>query len=135
MYCVFWTLFYVMLCVCAVVFKIYILNIIVKGEEGQPQQFLVRATFSPFSRPSHLEILVLIKIFFMCPILEVDNINFMLIFSFFKGIFHSNQIKKVRSKFLRGTKHPRFKVHTKSAQTHTYKHSDKHLLFLSHLTK
>ena len=30
-----------------------------RGEEGQPQQFLVRATFSSFSRPSHLEILVL----------------------------------------------------------------------------
>jgi len=25
-----------------------------RGEEGQPQQFLVRATFSSFSRPSHL---------------------------------------------------------------------------------
>jgi len=24
------------------------------GEEGLPQQFLVRATFSSFSRPSHL---------------------------------------------------------------------------------
>jgi len=30
-----------------------------RGEEGQPQQFLVRATFSSFSRPSHLGILVL----------------------------------------------------------------------------
>ena len=29
------------------------------GEEGQPQQFLVRATFSSFSRPSHLVIFVL----------------------------------------------------------------------------
>ena len=29
------------------------------GEEGQPQQFLVRATFSPFYRQSHLGILVL----------------------------------------------------------------------------
>ena len=29
------------------------------GEEGQPQKFLVRATFSSFSRPSHLGILVL----------------------------------------------------------------------------
>ena len=36
---------------------IYALN--GRGEEGQPQQFLVRATFSSFSRPSHLEILVL----------------------------------------------------------------------------
>ena len=30
-----------------------------QGRKGQPQQFLVRATFSSFSRPSHLEILVL----------------------------------------------------------------------------
>ena len=30
-----------------------------RGEEGQPQQFLARATFSSFYRPSHLEILVL----------------------------------------------------------------------------
>ena len=30
-----------------------------RGEEGQPQQFLVRATFSSFSRLSHLRILVL----------------------------------------------------------------------------
>ena len=29
------------------------------GEEGPPHQFLVRATFSSFSRPNHLEILVL----------------------------------------------------------------------------
>ena len=29
------------------------------GEEGQPQQLLVRATFSSFSRPNLLEILVL----------------------------------------------------------------------------
>ena len=29
------------------------------GEEGQPQQFLVRAPFSSFSRPSHTKILVL----------------------------------------------------------------------------
>ena len=29
------------------------------GEEGQLQQFFFRATFSSFSRPSHLEILVL----------------------------------------------------------------------------
>ena len=31
---------------------------LIGGEEGQPQQFLVRVTFSSFSRPSHLEILV-----------------------------------------------------------------------------
>ena len=30
-----------------------------RGEEGQPQQFLVRATFSSFSRPSHIEFIVL----------------------------------------------------------------------------
>jgi len=30
-----------------------------QGEEGQPQQFLVRATFSSFSCPSHLENLIL----------------------------------------------------------------------------
>ena len=29
------------------------------GEEGQTQQLLVRATFSSFSHPNHLEILVL----------------------------------------------------------------------------
>ena len=30
-----------------------------RGEEGQPQQLLIQAPFSSFSRPSHLEILVL----------------------------------------------------------------------------
>ena len=35
------------------------------GKEGQPQQFLVRATFSSFSRPSHLEILVLTTLCFL----------------------------------------------------------------------
>ena len=35
------------------------------GEEGQPQQFLVRAIFSSISRPSHLEILVLSILFFL----------------------------------------------------------------------
>ena len=30
-----------------------------ESEEGLPQQFVVRATFSSFSCPSHLEILVL----------------------------------------------------------------------------
>ena len=39
-----------------------------RGEEGQPQQFHVRATLSSFSRPSHLEILVLsILLFLKCP--------------------------------------------------------------------
>ena len=33
-------------------------SLIGRGEEGQPQEFLIQATFSPFSRPSHLEILV-----------------------------------------------------------------------------
>ena len=36
-----------------------------RGEEGQPQKFLVRATFFLFSRPSHLEILVLTVLFFL----------------------------------------------------------------------
>jgi len=35
-----------------------------KGEEGQPQHFLIRATFSSFSRPNHLKILVLPIYFF-----------------------------------------------------------------------
>ena len=30
-----------------------------RGEEVEPQQYFFRATFSSFSRPSHLEILVL----------------------------------------------------------------------------
>ena len=41
------------------------MKIVVWGEEGQPQQFLVRATFSSFSRPSHLEILVLTTLCFL----------------------------------------------------------------------
>ena len=36
-----------------------------RGEEGQPQQFLVRATFSSFSRPRHLKILVFSILFFL----------------------------------------------------------------------
>ena len=42
--------------------------IIVWGEEGQPQQFLVRATFFSFSHPSHLYILVarISKNIFIC---------------------------------------------------------------------
>ena len=35
-----------------------------RREEGQPQQYLFRATFYTFSLPSHLEILVL-QIFFL----------------------------------------------------------------------
>ena len=39
------------------------------GEEaGQPQQFLVRATISSCSRPSHVEILVLSILFFKCSV-------------------------------------------------------------------
>ena len=34
------------------------------GEEGQPHQSLVRTTFSSFSRPNHIEILVLSILFF-----------------------------------------------------------------------
>ena len=42
-----------------------------RGEEGQPHQSLVRTTFSSFSRPNHVEILVLSILFFLkCPILE-----------------------------------------------------------------
>ena len=36
-----------------------------RGEEGQPQQYLVRARFSSFTRPSHLEILVLTILFLL----------------------------------------------------------------------
>ena len=36
-----------------------------RGEEGQPHQSLVRTTFSSFSRPNHLKILVLSIIFFL----------------------------------------------------------------------
>ena len=35
-----------------------------REEEDQPQQYLVRAAFSSFSRPCHLEILVLPILFF-----------------------------------------------------------------------
>ena len=35
------------------------------GEEGQPHQSLVRTTFSSFSRPNHIEILVLSILFFL----------------------------------------------------------------------
>jgi len=45
------------------------------GEEGQAQQFIVRATFSLFSRPSHLGILVLrILCVLKFPILEDKTI-------------------------------------------------------------
>ena len=37
----------------------------VRGEEGQPHQSLVRTTFSSFSRPNHIEILVLSILFFL----------------------------------------------------------------------
>ena len=44
-----------------------------RGKEGQPQQFLVIATFSSFSRPSHLEILFLSILFFCkCLILPIQ---------------------------------------------------------------
>ena len=36
-----------------------------RGKEAQPQQILVRATFSLFSRQSHLEILILAELFFL----------------------------------------------------------------------
>ena len=38
--------------------NIYDPKVLRRGEEGQPHQFLVRATFSSFYRPSHLKILV-----------------------------------------------------------------------------
>ena len=37
-----------------------------RGEEGQLHQSLVRTTFSSFSRPNHIEILVLSILFFYC---------------------------------------------------------------------
>ena len=47
------------------------------GEEGQAQQFIVRATFSLFSRPSHLGILVLrILCVLKFPILDYKTIFF-----------------------------------------------------------
>ena len=39
--------------------KYYEISTIYRGKEGQPQQFLIQATFSSFSRPSQLEILAL----------------------------------------------------------------------------
>ena len=45
-----------------------------RGEEGQPQQFLVRATFSSFSRLSHLEILVLPILFSKILVLQDKTI-------------------------------------------------------------
>ena len=45
-------------------FYLFQLTSLQGGEESQPQQFLVRATFSSFSGLSHLEILVL-RIFFI----------------------------------------------------------------------
>ena len=36
-----------------------------RGEKGQPHQFLVRTTFSSFSRPNHIEILFLSILFFL----------------------------------------------------------------------
>ena len=38
---------------------------VVRGEEGQPHHSLVRTTFSSFSRPNHIEILVLSILFFL----------------------------------------------------------------------
>ena len=41
------------------VHRVHIILIGQRGEESQPQQFIVRVTFSLFSRPSHLGTLVL----------------------------------------------------------------------------
>ena len=46
-----------------------------RGVEGQLHQSLVRTTVSSFSRPNHIEILVLSILFFLkCPILENNYI-------------------------------------------------------------
>ena len=42
-----------------------------REEEDQPQQYLVRAAFSSFSRPGHLEILVLPIFFFNVQPLQI----------------------------------------------------------------
>ena len=49
------------------------------GEEGQPHQSLVRTTFSSFSRPNHIEILVLSILFFL-------SVRFLKINTFFKNL-------------------------------------------------
>ena len=50
-----------------------------RGEEGQPHHTLVRTTFSSFSRPNHLEILVLSILFFL-------SVRSLKINSFFKNM-------------------------------------------------
>ena len=49
------------------------------GEEGQPHQSLVRTTFSSFSRPNHIEILVLSILFFL-------SVRYLKINTFFKNM-------------------------------------------------
>ena len=50
-----------------------------RGEEGQPHQSLVRTTFSSFSRPNHIEILVLSILFFL-------SVRSLKIYTFFKNL-------------------------------------------------
>ena len=45
--------------------RYFLRNTVERGEEGQPHQSLVRTTFSPFSRPNYLELLVLSILFFL----------------------------------------------------------------------
>ena len=55
--------------------KLKFVTIFHKGEEGQSQQFFVRATFPSFSGPSHHKLLVLPMLFFKCPTIA-DKILF-----------------------------------------------------------
>ena len=66
-----------------------------RGEEGQPQQFLVRATFSSFSRPSHLKILVLPIISF----LNVQPLQIQIIFENLALLGQNYYIKFSLTKF------------------------------------
>ena len=43
------------------------------GEEGQPHQSLVRTTFSSFSRPNHIEILVLSILYISVRSLKINT--------------------------------------------------------------
>ena len=57
-----------------------------RGEEGQPHQSLVRTTFSSFSRPKHIEILVLSILLFL-------SVRSLKINTFFKNIASACIIK------------------------------------------
>ena len=57
-----------------------------RGEEGQPQQVLVQAIFSPFSRPIHLEILVIEVLVYRTLIFFVNfSENHRIFFGWFQG--------------------------------------------------